>query len=209
VKIQFQILRPWLPEILGAIKKDIKSDYLPGSHAFYRTHFGSRPQNRLTTEEINNALSQALLDGDEDLAEWVINRWVFKHGEIYTHFADRLAGVNPDFDSIQTLSPEQSEQILAGAKEAFGAKPVFFFAALNGVVFPEAIFERLRNDAENEQTEKLAEEKTAGQQQELTKIIERQQRELARYEQKLAGVLKRYETDITSLKKQIRSLQKK
>ena len=116
---------------------------------------------------------------------------------------------SPIFDSIQTLSPEQSEQILFGAKEAFGAKPVFFFAALNGVVFPEAIFERLRKDAEKEQTQEIANEKSAGEQQELSKIIERQQRELARYEQKISGLLKRYETDVTALKKQIRALQKK
>src|SRR4051812_29479910 len=86
METKFHTLQPWLEEILGSIRKDIKTDYLPGSATFYRTHFGSRPQNRLTIEEINAAFIKELLAGNEEMAEWVVNRWVFKHGDVYRYF---------------------------------------------------------------------------------------------------------------------------
>ena len=76
---QFQILQPWLPQVLNTIKREIKTEHLPGSHAFYRTHFGNKPISRLTIEEIFKAYETELLAGNQEIAEWVINRWVFKH----------------------------------------------------------------------------------------------------------------------------------
>jgi hypothetical protein len=210
---KYHTLQPFLGEILGCIRKDIKADYLPGSAAFYRTHFGSRPMSRLSGEEINAVFSRELLAGNEDLSEWVINRWVFKHGEIYRHFAERLAAVRADFDAIESLSLEESRKILAGAKDSFGAKPVYFFAMLNEVVFPEEIFIELRKDTEAEEARAKTEEKKASEQLELSNILERHEREIARltdkYEQKLAGVLKKYTIDVEALKAQVRALQKR
>ncbi len=210
---KYHALQPFLEEILGSIRKDIKTDYLPGSAAFYRSQFGSRPISRLTSEEINAVFVKELLAGNEDMSEWVVNRWVFKHGEVYSHFAERLAAVNPNFDAIDSLSIEESRKILAGTKEAFGAKSIYFFAMLNGVVFPESIFAELRMDAETEEAKQKVEEATTNERLELAKILERHEREIARitdkYEQKLAGVLKKYTTDIEALKAQVRALQKR
>jgi hypothetical protein len=210
---KYHTLQPFLEEILGAIRKDIKSDYLPGSAAFYRAHFGSRPISRLTGEEINAVFIKELLAGNEEMAEWVVNRWVFKHGEIYTHFAERISRVNPDFNAIESLSVEESRKILEGAKESFGAKPIYFFSMLNGVVFPESIVAELRMDAEAEEAKKKVEVAAATEQLELAKILERHEREIARitdkYEQKLAGVLKKYTADVEALKAQVRALQKR
>jgi hypothetical protein len=210
---KYHTLQPFLNEILDSIRKDIKTDYLPGSMSFYRTHFGTRPMSRLTGEEINDVLSKELLLGNEDLSEWVVNRWVFKHGELYRHFAERLGVINADFDAIQSLSTEESRTILAGSKQSFGARPVYFFAVLNGVVFPEEIFAELRREAEEEKSQQNTEAETAKEQLSLTKMLERHEREMARitdkYEQKLAGVLRKYTTDIAALKAQVRALQKK
>lgn len=210
---KYQTLQPFLGEILDLIRKDIKTDYLPGSASFCRTHFGSRPVNRLTNEEINAVFMKELIAGNEDMAEWVVNRWVFKNGDVYNHFAQRLSDVNPDFDAIKALTVEESRKILAGAKEAFGAKPVYFFAMLNGVVFPESIFAELKKDAEAENVQQKVEEKKESEQLELAKTIERHEREMARtidkYEQKIAGVLKKYTSEVEALKAQIRALQKR
>jgi len=211
MKNKFQTLQPWLDEILTAIKKDIKTDYLPADAPFYRTHFGNRPQNRLSAEEINRAFTQELIAGNEEMAEWVINRWVFKHGDVYSHFEERLSKINDDFDAIKELTAAQSEQVLAGAVESFGAKAVYFFSMLNGVVFPQAVFNRLESAAKAEHTDqKASQEKEAGEA-DLANMIERHQREMTRlnekYEQKLAGVLKKYAADVASLKSQIRALQ--
>jgi hypothetical protein len=205
---KFELLQPWLHEILGTIRRDIKTDYLPASAALYRTHFGNRPQNRLTVEEINIALSKELLQGNSDLAEWVINRWVFKHGELYSHFAERLEAISPEFATLKALSESESEQVLRGAKEAFGAKKVYFFSVLNEVVFPQSILEQLRKAAEAEQV--VSEEISAPVD---TISGEKHQKELARltekYEQKIAGIMKKYTSDVEALKTHVRALQKK
>jgi hypothetical protein len=210
---KYHTLQPFLGEILGSIRKDIKTDYLPGSMAFCRAHFGSRPIARLSNEEINTVFIKELLAGNGEMSEWVVNRWVFKHGEVYQHFAARLAKVNPDFDAIASLTTEESQKILAGASESFSAKTVYFFAMLNGVVFPEPIFADLRKQAEAEEAQQKTEAEAAGEQLELAKLIERHEREIARltekYEQKLAGMLKKYTTDTEALKAQVRALQKK
>jgi hypothetical protein len=211
--IKFQTLQPWLDEILNAIKKDIRTDYLPGDATFYKARFGSRPLNRLNSEEINQAFSDELVKGNEGMGEWVVNRWVFKHGEVYTHFAQRLSKINEDFNAIQTLTSKQSEEILAGAVEAFGAKPVYFFSVLNGVVFPKETLEKLRKRAEEANKKEVSEASEAAQQLDLAKTIERHEREMSRmtekYEQKLAGVLKKYTIETEALKKQVRALQLK
>lgn len=212
MKNKFETIKPWISHVLVAIKKDIKTDHLPASPVFTRTHFGSRPLNRLTQDEIFAAYEKDLLAGDADLAEWVVNHWVFKHGEIYTHFAERLSEVAEDFSQIEHLTEEQSEKILSGAVETFGALPTYLFSILNGVVFPESIFLKLRNQAEKQETEKGAEMQLLEERQSLEQLRERYTRDIARlnekYESKVAGVLKKYTTEVEALKKQIRSLQK-
>ena len=204
MKKAFQSLEPWLDEILLCIKKDIKTDYLPGTPLFFRTHFGNRPLIRVTFEEIQKAFAKELLEGNDEMAEWVVNRWVFKHGDLYSHFAERLVAIDPDFDALQELTQEQSEKVLAGALEKFGVKAVYFFSVLNKVVFPAAVFDQLRKLVEKEVAAAPADQTN-----DLAKLIERHQREIARYEDKIAGVLKKYTNDVDALKKQVRALQHK
>lgn len=213
MKNQFEILQPWIVQILSTIKKDVKTELLGSDPVFYKSYFGGRPQNRLTSEEIFAAYEKELLKGNEELAEWVVNRWVFKHGDLYTHFAERLTQIRPDFDEIEELTLEQSEQILKGAAEAFGALPVYLFSVLNGVVFPEAILSEMRTAAEKEEAALEQEALKAAENQTIEQILSRHQREVSRlnekYESRLAGIQKKYATDTDALKKQIRALQKR
>jgi hypothetical protein len=202
---KFHSLRPWLNEVLEAIKKDIKSDYLPKDAAFYRAHFGNRPQNRLTAEEIYAAFSQELLRGNEELGEWVVNRWVFKHGDIYSHFADRLSRIQTNFAEIKQLTPQQSAAILEGASEAFGAKKVYLFSVLNDVVFPESVLKELaeKATASNAPVPEPASDLT----QEVARLRKEIDRLNEKWAQKVEGVLKKYSQDTASLKHQVRALQ--
>lgn len=213
MKNQFEILQPWINQILNVIKKDIKSEHLGSDPLFYKNYFGNRPQNRLTSEEIFIAYEKELLKGNEDLAEWIVNRWVFKHGDLYTHFAEKLSQILPDFDQIEALDEHQSEQVLHGAVANFGALPTYLFSVLNGVVFPEAILKKLRQEAEREEAVKKAEATAVAEKQSFEQLIARHEREMQRlqekYESRLAGVQKKYDTDVAALKKQIRSLQQK
>ncbi len=210
---QFQLLQGWMSEVLSDIKKDIKTEHLSSDPVFYKAYFGNRPQNRLTTDEIFSAYEKELLKGNTDLGDWVVNRWVFKHGDVYSHFAENLSRLNPDFDAIKELNEEQSGQVLKGAVESFGAIPVFLFTMLNGVVFPGSVKARLKQLAEKEREAFAAEQKNDAEKQNLEQIVERHQREMARlnekYESRLAGVQKKYATDTEALKKQVRSLQQK
>jgi len=206
---QFLSLQNWTQEILTMIKKDIKTDHLPSDPVFYRTYFGNRPQNRLSTEEIFAAYEKELLLGNQDLADWVVNRWVFKHGDLYKHFADGLSRVNPNFDEIKELTVEESNQILKGAAESFGAIPTYLFSLLNGVVFPKTVLDSLRKGAEEAKSAQIIQEKEDEEKQSLEKVLAAHKREVARLNDKIEGVQKKYTKDTESLKKQIKSLQQK
>jgi len=56
--IQFQNIQPWIVDILDAMKKEIKTDYLQNNRNFAKTHFGSRPITWLTPEELNPVLEK-------------------------------------------------------------------------------------------------------------------------------------------------------
>lgn len=206
---QFETLQNWTQVVLNDIKKDLKNDHLPADPVLHKTYFGNRPLNRLSAEEIFAAYEKELLKGSEELAAFVVNRWVFKHGDLYQHFADRLEKINPHFDQIETLSEEESAAILADAEEQFGAIPTFLFSVLNGVAFPDPVIEELRKRAEQEQKELQTEAQVREQQQSLEKILAAHQREVARLNDKILGVQKKYTNDTEALKKQIRALQKK
>lgn len=206
---QFLALQNWTFEIFTAIKKDIKHDHLQSNPDFYHKYFGNRPKNRLTTEEIFHAYEKELLRGNEELAEFIVNRWVFKNGDLYQHFADRLSKINPDFNQIETLSLEESEQVLNGAVDTFGALPTFLFSLLNGVVFPQSVIEDLQKRAEVEKQERESKKTQDQEEENLQKILASQKREIARLEAKILGVQKKYTRDTEALKKQVKSLQKR
>lgn len=214
MKDKFQTLQPWLPQIIHTIKKEIKSEHLSKSPIFYKEHFGSRPINRLTNEEISVVYEKELLQKDnEELGEWIVNRWVFRNGDIYQHFAERLSRIHPDFDAITHLDDAQSEQVLSGALEAFGALPIYMFAVLNGVVLSDKVLKQLRNRAEKEESAQKIEAQEASQAETIQQMSERYKNDVARlekkYEDKLAGVMKKHAIDVEALKKQVRALQQK
>lgn len=208
---QFLIIQPWIPQVLAAIKRELRTDHLPNSPAFARSHFGNRPLNRLTAEELFRAYEKDLLAGNEELSEWVVNRWVFKNGDLYAHFAEGLERIDADYDALKSLTEEQSEQILQGALERFGALSTYLFSVLNRVVFPQMIFDRLRQGAEREESIQKMQAEQTEQQQNISQMKERYEKTIASLQDKcdrrIAGVMKKYTTDTEALKKQIRALQ--
>lgn len=202
-----------MEKILISIKKDIKTDHLSIDKSFFKKHFGSRPANKLTQEEIFAVYEKELLAGNPELCEWAVNRWVFRHGDIYRYFADRLSGIDPDFQKIESIEDGQAEAIISPAIESFGATATYLFSRLNGVVFSSRIFERLHQAALKETEMKRASEEQKILDESIDQMKARHQRELGRlqekYEDKLAGVQRKYANDVEALKKQIRSLQQR
>lgn len=209
---KFFFVQPWIREVLMAVKKELKSEYLPANRAFYQTHFGNRPLHRLMQEEIFFVFERELEKGNVELAEWVISRWVFKHGDVYQHFAGRLSEIQEDFTQIASLTEEQSERILEGAVESFGPISTYLFAYVNGVVFPKSILERLRKDAEVAREQEQKRDEALEEARTMETLVQKHEREMKRvmdkYESKLAGLEKKYIVDTGALKKQISSLQK-
>lgn len=180
MQIKFQTLLPWMSEIIACIKKDIKTDFLPGNPIFSRTYFRNLPQSQISADDICKAFTKEIENGNESVSDFVIDRWVSKHGNIYNHFAERLHAVNPDFDQIKELTPAQSAQILAGAKEAFGLQDTYIFSVLNGVVFPTSVLEKLLQEANDEIEDLKKQEMQAAADRELAKAAEKQRKELAK-----------------------------
>lgn len=207
----FTHVRPWMEHILSSIKKDIKTEHLPKDKSFYKTHFGNRPLNKLTQEEIFAAYEKELLQGNPDLSEWVVNHWVFKNGDLYRHFAERLSAINPNFQEIQFLTSEQAGAVLAGTEEKFGAAATYIFARLNGVVFSDEIFDLLYQAAIQETESQKRAQEQKNEQESMDQLHARHQRELSRlqekFEDKIFGIQRKYSADVDALKKQIRSLQ--
>ncbi len=210
-KNKFFLAQPWIREILSLLKKELKTEHLPGHRAFHQEHFANRPLHRIALEELVAVYERELLQGNQALGDWIVNRWVCKHGEIYHHFAERLSEITDNFSELKILSESDSERVLAGTSEAFGAVATYLFSLLNGVVFPDSIMERLRIEATQYQKDQKQQEEERIESKTLQSLKEHHERELRRvkekYESKLSGLEKKYTLDTESLKRQIRSLQ--
>lgn len=210
-KNPFNYVQPWISQILESIKKEIRRDHLGSDRHFHKTHFGTNPLSKISFEEIVSVYERELLEGREELVAWVINAWVFKHGDLYKHFAERLSEVSPSFSELVSLTEEQEKRVLDGAVERFGVTNVYLFSRLNGVVFSDLLFDRLYQEAfrarENGKKEEQEREVQEAHEQMVARLMSEKTRIQERYEDRLAGVQRKYTTDIEALKKQIRSLQ--
>ena len=200
-KNSFLEVQQWIPHILQVIKKEIRKE---GKALGAKLKMGS-------FEEIAALYEKELLAGNEDLADWVVHSWVFKHGDVYQYFADRLAAINPNFTELEALTEMEADQVLAGSVERFGATTVYLFSKLNGVVFSEERFAQLAQAAREETgtNKQQEEEKSARESYEqiVARLMQEKSRMQEKYEDKIAGVQRKYSTDVEALKKQIRSLQ--
>lgn len=212
-KEKFAMLRPWMPNIVEIIKRDLKNEHLRTDSAFVKKYFTSKDINKLTSAEMAHAYGEAIETGADNIAEFIINRWLIKNSEIYDYFALMLEKIVGEFTELQELEESQAITIMNGAVEQFGAPRTYQFAVMNSVVFPKKVFAQLSEHAEKTATQAqiLAEERRVKE----LEIKDQHQFELAiarlqdKYEKKLAGLQKKYIEDISSLKKQIATLQRK
>ena len=145
MKNQFQALQNWTQEVLNAIKKDIKTDHLHTDPVFYRPILAIALKIDSLPRRFSQLMKKSCLKGNEDLAEWVVNRWVFQARRPLSALC-RAAQRDQSQTLIRfkSLLKRRVKRVLEGAPEAFGAIPTFLFSVLNGVVFPESVLERLR-----------------------------------------------------------------
>ncbi len=207
-KNKFELLCGLENSIVQSVKKDIKSEMNQKGSLVETKLFEGKRFSGVSLEEMLTRCSSKLQE-DEELAEWVASRWVFKHAEIYQFYSEELSKINPNFDEIASLDPAVEQQLVAESERLFGALNTYVFCVLNSVVLSEASYQRLKSDS-------LASLKSSCKEELPMSIDElRKKHELEilritdRYEKKIQGLLRKYQVDIEGYKKQVSALQKK
>lgn len=211
-KIKFAKLSPWVNSIFQSVKKDLRNDHLLKTPSFAQKHFPKRALDKLTIEEFAAAYLSEIAEGDEELGEKVVARWIMKNAELYQFFVVELSKINPKYDEITAISDEISKLLLNSAIQQFGASATYTFCILNAVVFTEVQLSKLRELALAEKAEEsVIEERKAFQSVEMVKeYYEKEMHKLLeKYEKRLQGVERKYIQDVEGLKKQISQLHKK
>ena len=212
---KFNSIKDWMPAIVDVIKRDLKNDHLRNDLYFVKTFFASKNLNKITNDELSEAYLKALASEakSEEIGDFITSRWLLKNTDLYDLFERRLSKLNPDFTSIEELDLAASQEIAKDAVNAFGATKTYIFAVLNAVVFPEAVFKQLRDQAIKELKSEKTHQETVAEKMSIEKMQQVFERDIARltdkYEKKLSGMQKKYLVDVESLKKQIATLQKK
>jgi hypothetical protein len=214
-KEKFALLTPWMPMILDSIKKDVKNEHLRKDWNFFNRYFTGKNLNKLSLEELATAYSQAITTGEnaEELGEFLTNRWLLKHSDLYHYFEQELSKINNNFNELEMLDKELSENMMETAVQHFGAGKTYLFCVLNSVVFPEEVFKVLEKKAEIEASQKDSTLQMEKEERSLEAIERTSGQQIARltdkYEKKLAGLQKKYVCDVEVLKKQVATLQRK
>src|ERR1700722_6714830 len=210
--IKFEKLSPWIHDIFQLIKKELRNDHLLKSPSFVQKHFPKRPLDKLSIEELSNAYMKEIAEGNEEVGEKVLSRWVLKNAELYHFFVEKLSKINPKYDEIIELSADASSFILNTSVSCYGATATYIFSILNAVVFTEEQLQKLREFALQEKLQaKPAEEHGSFESVEAVKEhYETQMHKLTeKYEKRMLGIERKYVQDVEGLKKQIAQLHRK
>lgn len=214
-KEKFALLQPWLPVLIASVKRDLKNDHLRRDPQFCKRFLAGKNPVKVAEEDLVEAYKSAIAESEngEAIAEFIANRWLLKHGDIYSFFEQQLSAIARDFTEIEELPHEDSKRMSEAAVAAFGAQRSYLFAILNSVVFPETIFQTLAKQAEQSHKHEEEERLQFSEKAALDQIVSGYEQQMARlidkYEKKLGGLQKKYLQDTDALKKQISQLQRK
>ncbi|NGX57327.1 MAG: hypothetical protein K940chlam3_00217 [Chlamydiae bacterium] len=202
---KYQMIQEWLPLIIQSIRKDLRQGHLKKDRAFLMQHFQGKNPNKLTIDELVAGYAPLLKEGNEELWEFFIDRWLLKHTDIYYFFEQNMKEIDEEFTELDEIELSVAKKIAEESTQQFGAKNTFIFSVLNSVVFPKEVYDQLQAAAREsvvEREEPVPESSIQDHSSELKRLENR-------YEKKLLGLQKKYDRDVTALKKQIANLQKK
>lgn len=213
LKLKFEFLGPIFAKVLHDIRRDVKQEHLKKDRDFVQRYFGKAHLDKVSAEEIFRAYSTEIIqEGNEDLAGWVVSKWILKHAEMYEYFVSELSRVNPRFEEIQLLGMDVSKSMAAQAVDRFSLVDTYIFSVINSVAFPDEIFDHLKKQAQSWHEEQLNKSSSL-EQVSIEALVRRHNEEMLklsdRYEKRLQAVSKKYMQDIDGLKKQLAILQKR
>lgn len=212
---KFAMISEWSPLIFQEIKKEIKNDHLKTDFSFSKKYFNGKPAAKLTMEEIIQGYERALEQDPqrETIAEFLSQRWLAKHTDLYDFFSNELSAISPNFSELEFIEDEKSKPMIAKGLETFSPIDLYLFCVLNSVVYSKEVFDEL-NSAAKEEWEKRKQISSSVQpaqtvEQLQTKYEQQITRLIDNYEKKLTGWQRKYFNDIDQLKKQIAALQRR
>ncbi len=214
-KEKFAKLDPWLVEIVEGIKKDLRNEHLKKDWMFVKYYFAGKNISKLTTEELVAAYKHSIEFGEkcEEVGEFIANRWLLKHTDLYHFFENELVKISPNFYELEVLDLAPSKVIMEKAVKEYGAFSTYLFCVLNSVVFPKEVFDALEASAKTsfkQAKEELAQKEDLKSLEDLRRSYEQQiARITERYEKKILGMQKMYHQDTEMLKKKVSNLQRK
>lgn len=212
---KFAKLDEWLNYVIEDVKKDLRNEHLKKDWGFVKKYFSGKNVSKLTVEELTDGYRSAFSKEEkpEELAEFITNRWLFKNGDIYKFFEEKLSQINPNFQEIKEIEKDQSERILQEAYAQFNPVQVYLFSVLNSVAFSPMVFDSMHHSAKKavlHQKNEAEEQKKRQSQEEMIHLYEQKIARLTdKYEKRLEGIQKKYHIDVAALKKQNAALQRK
>lgn len=210
---KFDLLQPWLANILEVVKKDLKNEHLKKDRSFCKKYFLGKNFNLVSAEEMIPAYQKEIAEGNVGLGEFIASRWLFKNSEVYDYFEKELSKINPDFEAITAIEESVASAMIEGSTKLFGYTRTYLFSVLNSVAFPQSLFDQLRQNALSETEREDEEQEKTESLETLDAVQKRHKRELSsltnKYDKKLSGMQKKYVKDTEALKRQISLLTKK
>jgi hypothetical protein len=144
---KFADLEPLYKSIFATVRKDMRDEHLKADRGFFKRNFPGKELSTLSVEDMIAVYSKFIKAGSEQLAEFIANRWLLRHIDIYNFFEARLKTVSADIEEITELEEGFANSLLEDSVARFGAETSYIFVQFNCVALPKASLERLRNDA--------------------------------------------------------------
>ncbi len=145
-------LEPFYTVIFTDVKKDLRDDHLRTDRGFFKRNFHPKALNKITVDDFITVYSKVIEQGFEEVSEFISNRWVLRHLDIYNFFEAKLKAVNDKFFELTELEPTFAKTLMDDAVAQFGAIDTYIFAELNDVAFGSTLLQELRTMALNERT---------------------------------------------------------
>lgn len=199
---KFSLISPWFSEVVSDIKQQLKSEHLSLDPSFVRTHFHGLPLHRISQEEMRAVYLREILSGNTQIAEFVMNRWLFKNLPLYKFFETRLEKLFSNLNEIQKIEDEQARPIIEEALSSFSLGKIFCFITLNDVLLSDELFRELQKKA-LEELSKIMSEEESRHVPEKTKLEEEFKKTKEKYERKIEELQKKHRQEIKALQNEL------
>ena len=147
---KFQFLQNSFSSIIKEIEQDLKTLHLRSDKRFKVLHFSNHSPRSIPIEKLISVYHRELVETSNDpLSEFVANRWLLNNENIYQLFEEQLKKTTPDFDKITEIESSIAQKIIDDSISQFGVEKTLIFSILNSVVFPQEIYDQLKNQINN------------------------------------------------------------